>query len=102
MTDKQVKVMEDILKEAICTILSLPKQTNYEALLYEVGNFHIQQWMELMKLKFYNKKMHIKKKGRLYRVIRSELIEGYEHHAPLCQAIIHHQGGQRTLHGEDR
>ena len=25
MTDKQVKVMEDILKEAICTILSLPK-----------------------------------------------------------------------------
>ena len=31
-----------------------------------------------MKLKFYNKKMHIKKKGRLYRFIRSELIEGYE------------------------
>ena len=85
MTDKQVKVMEDILKEAICTILSLPKQTNYEALLYEVGNFHIQQWMELMKLKFYNKMMHIKKKGRLYRVIRSELIEGYE--GGVCSEI---------------
>ena len=43
MTDKQVKVMEDILKEAICTILSLPKQTNYEALLYEVGNCHMSK-----------------------------------------------------------
>ena len=74
----QYKAMEDILKEAIVRILSLPGTTTYEALLLEVSNFHIEQWMDCMKLNYFMKKLHVKKRGKLYRALREDIMNNDE------------------------
>ena len=75
-TKDNYKDMEDILKGAMLKIMSLPPSTNYESMLWEIGNFHMQQWIELGKLRFFSKKMNLKSKGRMYEVLREEIIAG--------------------------
>ena len=45
VTKGQIDKMELIFKKSIQKVISLPKSTNYEALLHEVGNILIEQWM---------------------------------------------------------
>ena len=90
VTKGQYKNMEDILRDSICTIISLPKTTNYEAMLAEVSNFHVEQWMDLMKLQYFNKKMNLKESGRFVTAMKEEVINGdkggfYEDVTKLCE-----------------
>ena len=78
VSKEQYGGMEAIFKKLLTKVLSLPKSTTYEALLHEAGNFHIEMWMDALKLKFYNKLIHVKHEGRLYRVIREEIIQKIE------------------------
>ena len=74
MTKDQYSKMENIMKSAITTILSLPKSTPYESLLYETSQYFIENWLDLTKLKYFNKKLWHKEKGRLFRMLRSDII----------------------------
>ena len=67
--------MEDILKSGIIRILSLPPSTNYESLLWEMGNYHVEQWIDLGKLTFFSKKMNVKCEGRMYEAVRKEFLD---------------------------
>ena len=60
-------------KKCIETVLSLPGST-YSALLFEISNFHIEDWIKCMKIKYFNKKLHKKKRGRLYRMLLFEIV----------------------------
>ena len=73
MNKDQYKAMEDILKESIVRILSLPDKTPYDALLLEIGNYHVENWLDCLRIKYFMKKMHRKGYGRLYRVLRDEI-----------------------------
>ena len=44
--------MEDILKEAILRVLSIPGSTNYGSLLLEISNYHVEVWIDAMKMKY--------------------------------------------------
>ena len=74
VSNDQYKAMEVIMGEAMVRILSLPPNTNYDAMLMEMSNFHIEVWMDAMKLKYFMKKIHIKKAGKLYRSLREDII----------------------------
>ena len=74
VSEDQYKAMEEIMREAIVRILSLPSSTNYDAMLMEVSNFHIEVWLDAMKLKYFMKKIHMKKAGKLYRSLREDII----------------------------
>ena len=74
----QYKAMENILKEAISRILSLPGNTPYEAMLLEVTNFHVEAWMDFMKINYFMKKLHVKKSGKLYRILREDILNNNE------------------------
>ena len=74
-TKENYEEMENILKSAIIRILSLPPSTNYESMLWEMGNYHVEQWMDLGKLRFFSKKMNLKEEGRMYEAIREELLD---------------------------
>ena len=74
MTKDDYKEMEDILKISICSTMSLPKNSNLEALLYEVGNYHAEAWIDSCKIKFFMKLMNIKKRGKFYRSLREEIL----------------------------
>ena len=75
MDKGQVEKMEKIFRKSILKTLSLPKSTNYESVLNEINNIHMAQWIDLMKLSFYNNLFHEKGCGRFYRVIREELLQ---------------------------
>ena len=62
--------MEDILKEAILRVLSIPGSTNYGSLLLEISNYHVEVWIDAMKMKYEMKKLHSKKASKLYRVMK--------------------------------
>ena len=76
ITEEQYKKMEDILRTAICMLLSLPKNTPYEALLNEAGQFPMRQWIHVAKIRYINRKIHFKQKGRLYQILRHDIIHG--------------------------
>ena len=78
VTETQYKAMENIMGEAIVRILSLPPTTVYDAMLMEVSNFHIEVWLDAMKLKYFMKKIHVKKSGKLYRSLREDIINRNE------------------------
>ena len=73
ISKEQYKAMEEIFKESIIRILSLPDKTPYDALLLEIGNYHIENWIDCLRIKYFMKKMHWKGYGRLYRIIRDEI-----------------------------
>ena len=62
-------------------ILSLPDKTPY-ALLLEVGNYHVENWLDCLKMKYFMKKVHWKGHGRLYRIIKGGIVEDVE---KLCE-----------------
>ena len=72
LTKVQYKKMEMGFKKCIETVLSLPGST-YSALLFEISNFHMEDWIKCMKIKYFNKKLHVKKRGRLYRMLLFEI-----------------------------
>ena len=74
VSKEQYSAMEDILKEAIRRILSLPPSTVYDSLLLEISNYHVETWMDALKIKYFMKKIHIKKRGKLYRALRHDII----------------------------
>ena len=79
VTSDQYKAMEEIMATAMTRILSLPSSTVYDALLLEVSNYHIEVWMDCLKLGYFLKKLHIKKRGKLYRALRADIINDNEH-----------------------
>ena len=78
ISDDQYREMESILKEAITRILSLPSSTNYESLLMEISNYHIEAWIDCLKMCYFVKKLHLKKRGKLYRILRKDIINNNE------------------------
>ena len=78
VSDEQYQMMEDIFRKTILKIVSLPKSSNYEAVLHEIGNFHIEQWMDSAKIKFFQRLMHDKHEGKLFRMMREEIIQKVE------------------------
>ena len=75
MTKDQMNRMEAIFKKSIQKIISLPKSTSYEALLHEVSNIHIEQWIDALKLGFFCNLFHDKGEGRVYRTLRNEILD---------------------------
>ena len=73
LTEEDYKEAENIFKQAICNTMSLPMSTNHEALLYEVGNVHMEAWLDVTKIKFANRILHEKKHGKCYRMLREEI-----------------------------
>ena len=76
MKEEHYRMMEDIFKSAIGQILSLPRTTPYEALLHEVGQYPMKNWIDQAKIRYFNRKLHWKQSGRLYKVLREEIISG--------------------------
>ena len=70
----QYEAMEAIFKDALVRVLSLPNSTNYDSMLMEASNYHIEAWMDSLKIKYFMKKIHLKKTGKLYRVLREDII----------------------------
>ena len=78
VSPKQYEAMETIFKDALVRVLSLPNSTNYDSMLMEVSNYHIEAWMDSLKIKYFMKKIHLKKAGKLYRVLREDIINRNE------------------------
>ena len=74
VSQAQYQEMEKLMAVAISRVLSIPKNSNYEAMLLETSNFHLEQWMDCLKLCYFVKKLHRKKSGRLYRILRKDII----------------------------
>ena len=72
MTKAQQNQIEQVLKKAIETVLSLPPNTTYEILLHQLGLYHMTQVIHALKLKYFQNKLHIKKRGVLFRILRHE------------------------------
>ena len=66
VTKEEYRAMEDILKQCIRSTMSLPKSSNMEALLLEIGNYHAEAWMDCSKIKFFMKLMNKKKSRKCY------------------------------------
>ena len=97
VTETQYKAMENIMCEAIVRILSLPPTTVYDAMLMEVSNFHIEVWLDAMKLKYFMKKLHVKKSGKLYRSLREDIINRNEKGfiGDICSDLLGYSVGQK-------
>ena len=70
----QIKMLEKILKKSLEIVLSLPANTNYEAMLNQMGLTHIESTINALKLKYFQNKIHVKKRGVLYRILREEFL----------------------------
>ena len=73
VSEKHYEDLETGFKRAIETILSVPRSTNYEALLRQISNFHIRQFSDNLKLKCWNYKLHVKGRGKIVRVLKYEI-----------------------------
>ena len=73
VTDAQYSKLEAGFKKAILTVLSVPKCTNYEALLRQINNIHIRQFSDAIKLKCWNSKLWVKARGKIVRVLQYEI-----------------------------
>ena len=47
-------------------------------MLHDIQGTHIKQWVDALKMNFVTKLFHGKKEGRLYNVLREELLDGTE------------------------
>ena len=56
----------------------VPPTTIYDALLLEVSNFHIEVWIDCLKLKYFMKKIHEKAEGKLYRALSEDIAKSDE------------------------
>lgn len=54
VSDAQYERLEDGFKKVVTTVLSVPSNTSYEALLCQINNFHIRQFSDAIKLKCWN------------------------------------------------
>ena len=72
----QIQEVEMMMAMAIRKVVSFPKSTNYEAMLHEIQGIHMEQWVDALKMNMVKKLMHVKGEGRLYKVLREELLEG--------------------------
>ena len=78
VTKKQYHAMEEILKEAISRILSIPGNGIYYAMILEMSTFRVEVWMDYLKIMYFMKKIHDKGQGKLYRSLREEILTGDE------------------------
>ena len=72
--DSQYKELEDAFRDCLAIIMSVPKTTNYSALLKVNGLIHMEMFIDMVKLKVWNWKMNVKKSGRMYRVVLYEIV----------------------------
>ena len=63
------------MKKAICSILSLPHSIPYAALHHETSQHFVESWIDSTKLKYFNQKLWRKESGRLFRIIRNDIID---------------------------
>ena len=75
ISQSQYRAMEDIMAESITRIISLPSSTPYDALLLEMSNYHVEVWIDSMKIKYFLRKLHVKRRGKLYRTLRQEILD---------------------------
>ena len=74
MTRDQYGALENTFRDSIAQILGLPPKSNHEVLLHEVGQYHMESWVDGLKIKYIQKKIHEKKRGLLYQALMEELI----------------------------
>ena len=60
MEERHYKMFEDSYKKALEIILEVPDSTNLESMLNYCNNFHLEQWIDALKLSYLNKKIHTK------------------------------------------
>ena len=75
ISQPQYRAMEEIMAESITRIISLPSSTPYDALLLEMSNYHVEVWIDSMKIKYFLRKLHVKRRGKLYRTLRQEILD---------------------------
>ena len=75
MNKEQIKKLESIQKKALTIILGLPENTTYEILLHQLGIYHAEQVIHCLKLKFFLNKLHIKRRGIFFKILRREFTE---------------------------
>ena len=79
ITEEQYEELEDAFKAALVTVMSVPKYVKYSALLKVLGLPFIEHFLDCIKLKIWNHKLNVKRKGRMYRLLLHEIafkIEG--------------------------
>ena len=62
--------MESIYKDSLQIVLGLSQCTNKETMIQLLDNVHISQWLDVTKLKYWNKKLYSEKDvtSRLYKI----------------------------------
>ena len=70
----QYEALEMSFKEAITTVMSVPKGTTYAALLKVNNLLYIEHFLDMVKLKMWNFKLNCKKSGRAYHVLLEEIV----------------------------
>ena len=76
LTKSHCAQLEQILKKALEVILSLPPNTTYESMLHQMGIYHITNVIHALKLKYFQNKLHVKKRGVLFDILRYEYCHG--------------------------
>ena len=72
--EEQYKSLENSFRDCLTTIMSVPPTTNYAALLKVNGLIHMEQFINMVKLKMWNHKLNVKRSGRMYRVLLYEIV----------------------------
>ena len=90
MDEAQYKMLKEMFRNAMAIALGITKMVCYEALLAEMQQYPLETWADIQKIKYYNKKFNVKKRGRLYHILRHEFTheihDGYiEDLEVLCQ-----------------
>ena len=88
--EDQYKAIEDAFHRSLTTILSVPANTNYNALLRVCELPHMENFVDCVKLKCWNWKLNVKRKGIAYRLLLNEIVNKTENGlaqdlANLCQ-----------------
>ena len=74
--EDQYKALEDSFRDSLTTIMSVPKQTNYAALLKVNNLIHMECFVDMVKLKMWNYKYNVKASGRMFRALQHEVNNG--------------------------
>ena len=62
-----------MFRDSIAQILGLPPNSNPEVLIHEVGQYYMESWIDGLKIKYVQKKLHDKQRGLLYEAMIEEI-----------------------------
>ena len=100
--EDQYKSLEDSFRDSLATIMSVPKQTNYAALLKVNNLIYMENLVDMVKLKMWNYKYNVKASGCMFRVLQHKVTDGIkggltDDLMKLCQKYDLHNLFEREL-----